>query len=171
MTAELVDMPVGYSLRESVQLGAKFRRSGAEVEIGGFVNLPKTLQAALQRKMPYLVDLLGNGEDDGPITLLRNLGISAVLVETRQAARRAICNIIKASAQHSGPLGFDIETCPKPEYAKERPWAKFNKDGAFSDAQPSPKDYRDPAGVDPHRAYIATAQIYAGREHVFCLSR
>jgi len=94
VTAELVDMPVGYSLRESVQLGAKFRRSGAEVEIGGFVNLPKTLQAALQRKMPYLVDLLGNGEDDGPITLLRNLGISAVLVETRQAARRAICNII-----------------------------------------------------------------------------
>jgi hypothetical protein len=115
----------------------------------------------------YLVDLLGNGEDDGPITLLRDLGISAVLVETRQAARRAIRNIIKAAAQHSGPLGFDIETCPKPEYAKERPWAKFNKDGAFSDAQPSPKDYRDPAGIDPHRADIATAQIYAGGSTCF----
>jgi DNA polymerase-1 len=160
-------MPVGYFLRESVQLGAKFRRSGAEVEIGGFADLPKTLQAALQRKMPYLVDLLGNGEEHGPITLLRALGISAVLVETRQAARRAIRHIIKASTQHSGPLGFDIETSPKPEYAKERPWAKFNKDGAFSDGQPSPKKYRDPAGVDPHRAYIATAQIYAGGSTCF----
>ena len=160
-------MPVGHVIREALQLGARLRLSGGDVEIDRLVELPELLQQDLNRNLPYLFDLLDNGQDVEPIALLEKLGVSAILVETRQAARQAIRRIIEDIARHGGPLGFDIETFPKPEYAKERPWAKFNGNGAFSDRQPKEDDYKDPAGTDPHRAAIALAQIYPGGDACF----
>jgi DNA polymerase I-like protein with 3'-5' exonuclease and polymerase domains len=67
--------------------------------------------------------------------------------------------------KHGGPLGFDIETSPRPQYAKPRPYARFNKDGCISDRQPGRKDFDDPAGTDPYRADIMCAQLYGnGRQ-------
>jgi hypothetical protein len=153
---------VGETLREAVACGAKFRLSGAEVEIANFELLPELVKDALRAYSSYLVALLGRGCDAAPIELLKKLGVTPVLHETWQEVRGAVRQIMRDLEEHGGPLGFDTETAPYPEFARERPWAKFNKGGEFSDQQPTEKDYTDPAGLDPNRADICLAQIYAG---------
>jgi hypothetical protein len=155
-------MPLRHALREAVALGAKFRMSGAAVSIEGITALPQRLCEALRAHQHYLWDLIDNGTDREPIELLDNLGVEPVLAETRYQARQAVRQIITDLAEHGPPIGLDIETSPRPEYAQPRPCAKFNANGCISDAQPPRKAYQDPAGTDPHRSDIALAQLYAG---------
>jgi DNA polymerase-1 len=160
-------MPLRHALREAVALGAKFRMSGAAVSIEGITALPQRLCEALRAHQHYLWDLIDNGTDREPIELLDNLGVEPVLAETRYQARQAVRQIITDLAEHGPPIGLDIETSPRPEYAQPRPCAKFNANGCISDAQPPRKAYQDPAGTDPHRSDIALAQLYAGGKQCF----
>jgi hypothetical protein len=160
-------VPIGHAISEAVALGARFRLAGAEVEIAQFADLPDQVQQVLQQHMPYLVSLLDDGRDSASIKLLDQLGVSVVLAETRHEARSAVRQIIQTIARHGGSVGLDTETSPRRGFARERPWAKFNKGGAFSDAQPPEKAYKDPAGVDPHRADIVLAQLYPGGSQCF----
>jgi 3'-5' exonuclease len=160
-------VPLRHALREAVALGAKFRMSGAAICIEGITALPQRLREALQAHQNYLWDLIDNGADREPVELLDNLSVEAVLVETRYEARQAVRQLIADLAKHGAPIGLDIETSPRPEYAQPRPCARFNANGCISDAQPPRKAYQDPAGTDPHRSDIALAQLYAGGKQCF----
>jgi hypothetical protein len=167
MSEQLGVMPIGHAIREALHFGAKFRLTGGEVEIAHQEQVPGPVQEVLRNNREYLFDLIDDGRDRESIDVLKKLGVGVCLVETRQAARDAIRHIIKDVSRHGGPIGFDIETTPKPEYRRERPWSNFNKTGEFSDRQPKDDDYKDPAGTDPHRADIALAQIFPGGDTAF----
>jgi DNA polymerase-1 len=154
-------------LREALALGAAFRLCGTAVTIENFTILPQTLQHALHAHVGYIWSLINNEQDNAPVTLLEELGVIPVLVQTRAEVRSAIRNLLTDLTRHGGPLGLDIETSPLPKYAKPRPCARFNGDGCISDRQPSRKDFQDPAGTDPHQAEIMCAQLFAGGERCF----
>jgi DNA polymerase-1 len=154
-------------LREVTALGVEFRISGADVSINGADLLPADLRAALDaaNSSGLLFDYLdGDGGADEPIALLAQLGVDAVLVETRADTRKAVRQIILARHKHPGAIGLDIETTPLPPYRREREPVQLNKNGTLSVRQPA---HDDPAGLSPHTAAIATLQLYAGGKHCF----
>jgi DNA polymerase I-like protein with 3'-5' exonuclease and polymerase domains len=61
-------------------------------------------------------------------------------------------------------LGLDIETSPRPGQGAPRPAIAFNTDGTVSEIQPK---WQSDAGLDPHRADIASLQLYAGGPTAF----
>jgi ribonuclease D len=150
-------------LREVTALGVEFRISGTDVSITGADHLPADLRAALNvaNASGLLLDYLDGDSGAGqPIALLAQLGVTSILVETRAAVRQ----IILASCQHPGPIGFDIETAAIPHYQRERPPVRLNRDGSLSVQQPA---HNDPNNLSPHTACIATLQLYAGDDRCF----
>jgi DNA polymerase-1 len=67
---------------------------------------------------------------------------------------------------HGGTLGIDIETAPRPGQGTPRPFVQLNVDGTLSEHQP---EWKERAGLDPHRADIATLQLYAGGASAYVL--
>ena len=155
-------------VREAAALGARFRLSGADVEIDGLNDLPDPLQDAL---LPHAASGMlwsyfdGDTLDDPALDLAEHLGVEMVLVETRTGCREAIRTLLANIKEHGDIIGLDIETSP---YAKHdrRPWAKLTKDGSLAAKQPQTKDG---AGLDPYRAAICTLQLYAGGTRCFVL--
>jgi DNA polymerase I-like protein with 3'-5' exonuclease and polymerase domains len=156
-------------LAELIALGVRFRLSGADVIADGAETLPATLQASLHayQASGLLWSYLGGDAGDAEsLDLLDHLGVEVHLVETRQAARAAVRELIRDLRQHRGPLGIDIETAPLADYSGEPAWVHLNGDGALSAVQPISTNR---SGLSPHLANIATMQLYAGGTTVFVL--
>ena len=100
------------------------------------------------------------------LDLADQLGVAAVLAETRVQAWGAIRCLINDLKEHGPPLGHDIETYPRPEFVKRR-WVRLNDDGTLAAVQPSPLHDADKPGIDPYRSDIATLQLYAGGRRCF----
>jgi DNA polymerase I len=176
MTAEIVALQpyrellaVKAALREASVLGARFRLSGNGVEIEKFDDLPDTLQKSLRHHVEsgLIYDFIGGEEQELPaLDLADQLGVQAVLVETREQARSAIRGLLADLKDNGGPLGLDIETCPRPEFLR-RQWVRLNDDGTLAAIQPSPVHDLDKPGIDPHRSVIATLQLFAGGRRCF----
>lgn len=176
MTAEIVALQpyrellaVKTALREASVLGARFRLSGNGVEIERFDDLPDTLQNSLRHHVEsgLIYDFIGGEELELPaLDLADRLGVAAVLVETREQAKDAIRRLMADLKDNGGPLGLDIETCPRPEFLR-RQWVRLNDDGTLAAIQPSPVHDLDKPGIDPHRSVIATLQLFAGSRRCF----
>lgn len=156
-------------VREAAQLGAKFRLSGADVEIGGLAGLPSPLREELAHYAGngVLWVYLGGEELDLPaLELADQLGVEGVVVKTVAECRAAVRNLLRDLKDYSGVLGPDIETAPRPEHARHR-WARLNDDGTLAAVQPSARNEQDKPGIDPYRSTIATLQLYAGGRRGF----
>jgi DNA polymerase I-like protein with 3'-5' exonuclease and polymerase domains len=151
------------ALREAHALGIEFRIRGAEIEITGIERLPDKLRAALDPDL--LWEYLGAAEDDEEaIAFLEDLGVESVLVTEVPEFSRALEEL---DAQQSPFIGIDIETTPLPEFAEPRPSVQVNADGSIGRPKAPNKKAQRPAGIDPHRAKIATVQLYAGGSQCF----
>ena len=106
----------------------------------------------------------GDAGAGAAIALLGQLGVTAVLVETRVDARRAVRQILRDKQGHPGPIGIDIETTALLPYRQTPPSVRLNKDGAPSALQPVNTGR---SGLFPHLARIALLQLYAGGSHAF----
>jgi DNA polymerase-1 len=154
-------------LAEVTTLGVRFRLSGADVVAMGTNALPPSLLVALSQHISsgLLWSYLGGEADDADaLDLLDQLRVMAQLVETPEAARSAVRQLIRDQRQHSGPLGIDLETAPLPRYRGEVVALRINGDGSLSALQPVNNDR---AGLSPHTARIATLQLYGGGTTAF----
>jgi DNA polymerase I len=149
------------AIREATALGAEFRISGADVTISGITELPEVLERHRGDGLLYSY-LGGDDADSEAIDFSRMLGVEPVPVETREQAIAAVSEMTGQAAPY---VGIDIETAPLPRHAKPRPPIGINGDGAFSAA--ARKKHDDDAGLDPHRARIATLQVFAGGSKAF----
>jgi DNA polymerase I-like protein with 3'-5' exonuclease and polymerase domains len=160
-------LPLAAALHQAAALGMRLRLSGAGIKVDGLEALPQPLHATIRENASRIWSILDDGQDEIPIKTLAALGIEVILVEKRSECRSAIRRLITDLQDHGGPIGLDVETSPKPEYAQPRPHVALTMDGCISAKQPGQKSYRDPAGVDPHRANITVAQLYAGSDRCF----
>jgi DNA polymerase I-like protein with 3'-5' exonuclease and polymerase domains len=153
-------------LAETAALGVTFRICGCAVRIEGLDRLPSDVY---RRLAPFIADgslreyLDGDGPDGEALDFLEVLGVTAILVESRSAARWAVRQIMYDLAEYGRALGIDIETAPRTGYGT-RPIAHINVDGSYSARQP---ESRDKTGLDPHRSGIACLQLYAGGQSAF----
>jgi DNA polymerase-1 len=153
-------------VREAASLGAKFRITGAKVEIAGLDTLPLTLREELTRHAAnglLFIYFGGEEQDASALKLGEQLGVYVLLIEERDEARWAVRNLIADLKQHGGILSADIETAPHPVHGNP-PWIRLNVDGTPSAAQP--KDEAK-AAARPHLAKICTLQLYAGGRTCF----
>jgi DNA polymerase-1 len=159
-------------VREATALGARFRLSGAAVEIAGGANLPLTLRQELARYEEsglLCIYLDTKGAEQAALDLGEQLGVYALLIEERYEARIAVRDLMEDMQRHGGHLGVDIETAALPEY-DNRPWITLNKDGTPSARQPTEEDEDAiPAALYPHLAAIGTLQLYAGGRTCYVL--
>jgi hypothetical protein len=154
-------------LAELLALGVRFRIAGADVIVDAMERMPEALQASLQAHQAsgLLWSYLGGDADDADsLDLLGALNVEVQLLETKQAARVAVRQLLLDLRQHPGPLGIDIETAPLPDYRGEPAWVRLNRDAALSALQPISSDR---SGLSPHLADIATLQLYGGGTAAF----
>jgi hypothetical protein len=59
-----------HAIREALELGARFRISGADVLVDNFSALPPRVRDSLRAHTGYLWDLINNGQDGEPLRLL-----------------------------------------------------------------------------------------------------
>jgi DNA polymerase I-like protein with 3'-5' exonuclease and polymerase domains len=146
------------AMRLSVAIGCKFWVNGADVDIDGISLIPEAIEKA--RQSGYLYSWLGADDADREaITFCRQLDVEPVLVKAREQAIAAVKEM--SGAAH---LGADIETTPKREFAKPRRPIAINGDGSLGAIQ---RKHHDKAGLDPHRAEIASLQLYGGGSKCF----
>src|SRR4051812_27584166 len=132
-------------VREAHQLGAEFRVVGGDIEIDG------ALPSAMLRVLPsaYLFQYFGAARaDNEAVAFLSQLGVSPVLVTDLAGA-----DAVMAELTGADPIGLDIETAPP--NARPAP-IRINADGSVAARQPEPSG----DGLDPHRATIASVQLY-----------
>jgi DNA polymerase I-like protein with 3'-5' exonuclease and polymerase domains len=149
-------------VHEAHALGVTFRISGAEVLIKFPKPFPGRLRARLHdyRESGWLFGFLGGDRRDAEaLEFADKLGIRRVLVTTRDGVREAIGHLRVDLRLYEGHLGLDIETSPLPGQGDPPPPIEFNNDGTVAEHQPP---WKNDAGLDPHRAVIATLQLYAG---------
>jgi DNA polymerase-1 len=158
------------AVHEASRLGAAFRVAGAGVVIAETGALPQRLRAELAEFATngLLRCFLGGGSDpDGvAVAFADKLGVERVLVTTRQATRAAVRRLIRDLRDYGGTLGIDIETSPRLGQGNPRPFVQLNTDGTPSQHQP---EWKDRAGLAPHRAEIGTLQLYAGGGRAYVL--
>jgi DNA polymerase I-like protein with 3'-5' exonuclease and polymerase domains len=155
------------ALKEAHALGVKFRLTGAAVECADLERLPATLRTILTNFAAtglLWAYLGGENPDEEALDLLAQLDVDAVLVETRASLRAAIREIEGDKRQHGGTVGLDIETTPQDGQGATRPFVRVNIDGALSAQQP---EWKERAGLDPHRAAIKILQLYAGGNRAY----
>jgi hypothetical protein len=146
------------AMREATALGCEFRIRGADVLIDGLAPIPEPIEQA--RRSGLLFSWLGADDADAEaLSFCQKLGVEPVLVTTREQAIAAV----KAMTP-TAHVGLDIETAAQPKYAKPRRPIAINADGSLGAVQPT---HSDPAGLDPHRAEIASLQLYAGGARCF----
>jgi DNA polymerase-1 len=157
-------------LAEAHALGAAFRLSGVDVLVASPEPLPEPMQEALARRRPcgLLWAYLGGAAQSTPaLALAKQLGITPLLIMTVDQAKFAVRQLILDMREHGGHLGIDVETAPLPGFGKPRQAVRLNADGGVSAVQPTKKDDTDRTALDPHRADIATLQLYAGGNACF----
>jgi DNA polymerase I-like protein with 3'-5' exonuclease and polymerase domains len=151
------------AVREAQALGVEFRICGDEVRIAGGERLPEELCAALDPDLLWAY--FGADEDeDEAVDFIEKLGVEPVLVDDIAGASAAVEEL---EASNSPFIGIDIETSPKSEFAEPRPSIQINVDGAVGRPKVLKDKNRRPAGLDPHRADVATLQLYAGQSRCF----
>src|SRR4051794_20755252 len=126
-------------IAQAAQRGARFRFSGATVEIDGLEALPPQLQASLVRHQVsgQLYDYMGGDVLDGPaVAFVGKLDVSRMLIETPADARMAVRTLIRDLKKYQGGLAIDTETAPKPGYADPHTYIKLKGDGGL-DARPA----------------------------------
>jgi DNA polymerase-1 len=137
------------AVAEAKALGAELRIVGADVEVDG--NIPDALRERLSARL--LWQYLGGALHDlEAIEFGESLGVEVVIVRDEAGARAAAKVLEKAPY-----LGIDIETAVPGE---RPPPIRINKDGAVAERQDEPGK----GALDPHRARIATLQLYGGAE-------
>jgi DNA polymerase-1 len=160
-------------VREVSTLGVKFHVQGPHLTITGAEGLPVPLANRLDEyeRSGWLHGYFGCDRHEEPaLALLKELRVRPHLIETRQLLRRAVRRLILDRREHGPELGFDIETAAKPEYRKLPPAITFTQDGVIAERQGPPRArgaLADRTLLDPYRARIASAQLYAGGEHAF----
>jgi len=107
----------------------------------------------------------GADEDDQEaVAFIEELQVEPVLIEDTASAESAVEAL---EAEKSPFIGLDIETSPKPEYAEPRPPVQINADGSVGLTRAPKHKSHLHAGVDPHRAALATLQLFAGGMRCF----
>jgi DNA polymerase-1 len=140
------------AVREAHMLGTEFRIVGADVEISG--ELPPSLRDKLPTGL--LFEYLGGARaDKAACAFLDYLGVAPVLVTDLGGADAAMAELAGCD-----PIGLDIETSP-PD-GRPAP-VRVNGDGGVAARQAEPSG----DGLDPHRAGIATVQLYGGGTKCF----
>jgi len=139
-------------VREAHLLGAEFRVVGADVVVDG--KLPAGVAYKLAPNL--LRGYLGAARaDKAARSFIQHLGVTPVLVTDQAGADEAMTELAGAD-----PIGLDIETAPPG--ARPAP-IRINADGSVAARQPEPSGL----GLDPHRATIATLQLYGGGDRCF----
>ena len=158
----------GHAVAETQALGGSFLFSGAAITVKGAAALPQSLRAELEAlsDSDVLRRFLHGGcdPDQAAIDFLRDLQVTPVVVETHADVSAAIAQLRRDIAEYDGHLGLDIETYPEPGQGEPRPPIRLNQDGTVAEKQPK---WKNPAGLDPHRAKIACLQIYGGGRSCF----
>jgi DNA polymerase-1 len=151
------------AVREAHALGVQFRICGDQVQVDGIDRLPDKLREVLDPGLLWAYT--GADEDDEEaITFLEELGAEAVLITDVCDAAAAVAEL---EEQKSPVIGIDIETAPKPEFAEPRPPIQINQDGSVRKPKAPDRKVPRPPAIDPHRAEIATLQLYAGGAKCF----
>jgi hypothetical protein len=151
------------AVREAHALGIEFHICGDRVRVDGIERLPNKLREALDPDLLWAYT--GADEDDEEaIAFLEALGVEAALVSN---ARDAAAAIAELEAQKSPVIGLDIETASKPKFAQPRPPILINQDGGIRKPKALDKKAPRPPAIDPHRAEIATLQLFAGGTRCF----
>jgi hypothetical protein len=160
-------------VREVSVLGVKFHVQGPHLTITGREDLPQSLANRLDEfdRSGWLRGYFGcDRHEETALALVRELRVRPHLIETPTLLRRAVRRLILDQREHGPEIGFDIETAAKPEYRKLPPPITFTLDGVIAERQGPPRArgaLADRTLLDPWRARIAGAQLYAGGENVF----
>jgi DNA polymerase I-like protein with 3'-5' exonuclease and polymerase domains len=158
-------------VHEAGTLGATFRLSGASVAMTFPESFPVQIQARLceYRDSGWLGAYFGNERLEEPaITFATELGVVAKVVTTRAEVVDAIRQLRRDIETCGRHVGLDIETSPRSGQGEPPPVIRFRQDGAPRAHQP---EWKNPAGLDPHRAVIASLQLYAGGDTAFIFRR
>jgi DNA polymerase I-like protein with 3'-5' exonuclease and polymerase domains len=152
MTAIDVWPALRKAVREARRLGAEFRVIGRDVEIDG--DLPPGMLITLPPE--YLFQYFGAARaDKEAVMFLRQLGVEPVLVDELNGAKAAMDELTNCDL-----IGLDIET-GSPDMRP--PPIRINSDGGVAARQEEPSRI----ALDPHRATIATVQLYGGGARCF----
>ena len=159
---------VGRLVQEASSLGAAFRIAGNRVVIETSSPLPSPLHTelvALTDNRVLRAFLLGGEDpDQAALAFADKLGVGRELVTTRDRVRQAVRQLSADLREYGGHLGLDIETAAAAGQGSPRPRIQLNIDGTPAERQPQ---WKENAGLDPHRADIACLQLYAGGKHAF----
>ena len=152
-------------LGEAAALGAQFHIRGDRVEIDRLDVLPSVLADRLQARADLILEFVnGHGPDHAAQEFFNKLNAAVELVTTSDGLLAAFEVLGRDVDAHGGTVAIDFETAPLPEQASQRPPVHINKDGSLSAMQPA---FKDRTALDPHRAYVAVLQLYAGGDTVF----
>jgi len=160
-------------VREASLLGVRFHVQGPHLTISGREGLPRPLAQLLDtfERSGWLRGFFGcDRAEASALDLIARLQVKPHLIETRVLLRRAVRRLILDQRTTGREIGLDIETAPKPEHRRLPRPVKFTKDGVIAEKQSAPRikgEPKDTTLLDPHRARIATVQLYAGGEHAF----
>src|SRR5262249_16003887 len=153
--------------------GVGFHVYGPHLTITGREGLPQPLAQRLDEfeQAGWLRTYFGcdRGEDSA-LEVIATLGVTPHLIETKRLLRRALQRRIIDQEVNGTEIGLDMETARKPEYQRLPPPVRFTAEGVICERQSVPKPRgtpKDTTLLDPHRAQIATLQLYAGGEHAF----
>jgi hypothetical protein len=155
----MLKWPISHLLANDISAGAAFRVSGAEIVVTDALAIPAEVRTALKDRRDELFTHLASVDTGEPTSsaILKAEGIVVAVATTESEATALLAEVLTEAGDR--PLGLDIETAPKPEYAKPRVAVKLTRTGAV--AQNQPKD-KSRVGLDPLRSEPRLVQVYGG---------
>jgi DNA polymerase-1 len=144
-------------------LGVEFVRAGDDLLLRGHDRLPAEDRVLLETNLGQLRSrLIGDAEGD-PYEILDALDIDLEEAVDAEHARAVITGL-------PDTIGFDLETCARPEYQPPRRPLVITKGGRLRTHQPKVKGER--LGLDPIRARARIVSVFdpgAGKSWLFDL--
>ena len=147
----------------------ELRISGDDIVVDGSGRLSDDVRAELEqlRSSGLLWSWCGADDaDEEAIAFAEKLGIDPVLIETEQQAEEVLLEL----GSSDGPLGLDLETALRSEYATPRAPVAINVTGALAVNQPINKKTKKSEAkpwADPNLTAIRTLQLYSGNGRCF----
>ena len=149
--------PISHLLAIAKNAGAAFRVSGAEVVVTDALAIPAEVRIALKDRRDELFAHFAPANTGEPTSsaILKAEGVVVAVATTESEAIELLAEMLTDAGD--GPLGLDMETAPKPEYAEPRFAVKLTRTGAVARNQPKDKSR---IGLDPLRSDPRLVQVY-----------